>query len=130
MTGLVAVLVIFSAGMALPTQIAQAKDKVQLVIVERKGEEVKVEVGFTGSSIASCNSDEFVTGGGFESAGVDAVSGRFVRNHADGNAWKVTLRNIEIGGEVDQFLTAYAECAHLELGTGTSDTGSSFNELK
>ena len=57
----------------------------------------------------NCNSDEVVTGGGFE---FNQFGNTVSRDHKSGNGWKFQAFN---SGDAQQAFV-YADCAHLELG--------------
>ena len=81
-----------------------------LIIREVDGNSVRIK-GIV-SSLATCNNDEFVSGGGFS---IKNGFGFIIDSHQDRNSWNVTAANpfSVPNGTLGQ-LQAHAECAKIQ----------------
>ena len=81
-----------------------------LIIRDVNGNTIKIE-GIV-KSVAMCNSDEFVSGGGFS---IKNGFGFVIDNHPDRNSWNVTAANPPgtTNSTIGE-LQAHAECAKLQ----------------
>ena len=81
-----------------------------LVIREVNGNTIRIE-GMV-KSVATCNSDEFVSGGGFS---IKNGFGFIIDSRPDRNSWNVRAANsLSVGNSTIGELQAHAECAKIQ----------------
>ena len=90
-----------------PQGIQGPKSNQTLNLRQVEGNVVTGALGFP--SIASCNSDEKVTGGGYTLIN-DVGLVTYISSKAVGNSWQVEGKS---AGSVPTLIQAYAECAEL-----------------